>query len=60
MLAHLEAFRGNIADARSVYVAISSARIGAAIYTDNSATLTETFGIRDAAQNQRIALAHII
>jgi ATP-dependent exoDNAse (exonuclease V) alpha subunit len=50
VLANLEAFRANTVDARSVYVAISRARIGAAVYTDNRASLTEALGIRDGAQ----------
>lgn len=49
-MAHLEAFRANTVDARSVYVAISRARIGAAVYTDSRANLTEALGIRDGAQ----------
>jgi len=50
VLAHLESFRANTVDARSVYVAISRARHGAAVYTDNRANLTEALGIRDGAQ----------
>ena len=50
VLAHLEAFPANTVDARSVYVAISSARIGAAVYTDNRANLIDALGIRDGAQ----------
>ena len=50
MLANLESFRANTVDARSVYVAISRAMIGAAVYTDNRASLTEGLGIRDGAQ----------
>lgn len=50
VLAHLEAFRANTVDARSVYVAISRARTHAAIYTDNRADLTAALGIRDGAQ----------
>lgn len=50
VLAHLEAFRANTVDARSVYVAISRARIGAAVYTDNRTNLTDALGIRDGAQ----------
>lgn len=50
MLAHLEAFRTNTVDARSVYVAISRARHGAAVYTDNRANLTDALSIRDGAQ----------
>lgn len=50
VLAHLESFRANTVDARSVYVAISRARIGAAVYTGNRASLTEALGIRDGAQ----------
>ena len=50
VMAHLEAFRANTVDARSVYVAISRARIGAAVYTDNRASLTEALGLRDGAQ----------
>lgn len=49
-MAHLEAFRANTVDARSVYVAISRARHGAAVYTDNRANLTEALGIRDGNQ----------
>lgn len=50
MLAHLEAFRANTVDARSVYVAISRARHGAAVYTDSRANLTEALGLRNGAQ----------
>lgn len=50
VMAHLEAFRANTVDARSVYVAISRARIGAAVYTDSRANLTEALGMRDGAQ----------
>lgn len=50
VMAHLESFRANTVDARSVYVAISRARHGAAVYTDNRANLTEALGIRDGAQ----------
>ena len=50
VLAHLEASRANTVDARSVYVAISRARMGAAVYTDNRARLNEALGIRDGAQ----------
>jgi ATP-dependent exoDNAse (exonuclease V) alpha subunit len=50
VMAHLESFRANTVDARSVYVAISRARIGAAVYTDSRASLTEALGIRDGAQ----------
>ena len=50
VMAHLEAFRANTVDARSVYVAISRARIGAAVYTDSRASLTEALGLRDGAQ----------
>lgn len=50
VLANLESFRANTVDARSVYVAISRARMGAAVYTDNRANLTEALGLRDGAQ----------
>lgn len=50
IFAHLEAFRANTVDARSVYVAISRARHSAAVYTDNRASLTEALGLRDGAQ----------
>lgn len=50
VLAHLEAFRANTADARSVYVAISRARMGAAVYTDSRASLTEALGLRNGAR----------
>ncbi|WP_294338902.1 hypothetical protein [uncultured Sphingomonas sp.] len=50
VMAHLEAFRANTVDARSVYVAISRARHGAAVYTNSRATLTEALGIRDGAR----------
>ncbi|MEH3101099.1 hypothetical protein [Sphingomonas adhaesiva] len=50
VLAHLEAFRANTVNARSVYVAISRARMGATIYTDSRANLTNALGIRDGAQ----------
>lgn len=49
-MAHLESFRANTVDARSVYVAISRARHGAAVYTDSRANLTEALGICDGAQ----------
>ena len=49
-MAHLEAFCANAVDARSVYVAISRARHGAAVYTDNRANHTEALGLRDGAQ----------
>jgi hypothetical protein len=39
-----------IVDARWMYVAISRARHGAALYTDNRIDLTEALGIRDGAQ----------
>lgn len=50
VLAHLESFRANTVDARAVYVAISRARYGAAVYTDSRANLTEALGIRDGSQ----------
>jgi len=50
VLANLESFRANTVDARSVYVAISRARHGAAVYTDSRANLTEALGLRDGAQ----------
>ncbi|AXJ96344.1 MULTISPECIES: hypothetical protein [unclassified Sphingomonas] len=50
VLAHLESFCANTVDARSVYVAISRARHGAAVYTGNRANLTEALGIRDGTQ----------
>ncbi|MBD8548310.1 hypothetical protein [Sphingomonas sp. CFBP 8760] len=49
-MTHLEAFRANTIDARSIYVEISRARQGAAVYTDNRASLIEALGIRDGAQ----------
>lgn len=39
VLAHLESFRANTVNARSVYVAISRARVSAAIFTDNRTEL---------------------
>jgi hypothetical protein len=42
--------QGQTVDAASAYVAISRAREGAAIYTDNRAKLTEALGLRDGAQ----------
>jgi len=48
-MAHLEAFGANTVDAWLGYAAIRSARIGAAVYTDNRANLTEALGIRDGA-----------
>lgn len=50
VMAHLEAFRANTVDARSVYVAISRARHGAAVYTDSRDRLTEALGIRYGAR----------
>jgi ATP-dependent exoDNAse (exonuclease V) alpha subunit len=50
VIAHVEAFRANTIDARSVYVAISRARSGAALYTDSRARLIEALGLRDGAQ----------
>jgi hypothetical protein len=47
VMAHMESFRANAVDARSVYVAISRAREGAALYTDNRTRLTEALGLRD-------------
>lgn len=47
---HLEASRANTLDSRSVYVAISRTRHGAAVYTDSRASLTGALGIRDGAQ----------
>ncbi|WP_121886939.1 hypothetical protein [Sphingomonas sp. PP-F2F-G114-C0414] len=49
-LAHLECFRANTVDASSVYVAISRARTGAAVYTDSRAGLTEALGLRNGMQ----------
>ena len=54
VLANLESFRANTVDARSVYVAISRARIGAAVYTDSRTALTVALGLRDGAQVGRI------
>jgi hypothetical protein len=48
--ARVPSFRANTVDARSVYVAISRARIGAVVYTDSRTNLTEALGIRDGAQ----------
>ena len=50
VIAHLESFRANTVDTRAAYVAISRAREGAAIYTDNRARLTEALGLRNGAQ----------
>lgn len=50
VFAHLEAFRANTVDTRSVYVAISRARSGAALYTDSRNRLTDALGLRDGAQ----------
>lgn len=50
VMAHLEAFRANTVDARSVYVAISRARERAAIYTDSRASLTAALELRDGGQ----------
>jgi hypothetical protein len=49
-MAHLGRFRANAADAASAYVAISQARMGATIYTDSRASLTDALGLRDGAQ----------
>ena len=50
VIAHLESFRANTVDARAAYVAISRAREGASIYTDNRTALTQALGLRDTAQ----------
>ena len=50
VMAHFEAFRANTVDARSVYVAISRARHGAAVYIDSRTSLTDALGIRDGSQ----------
>ena len=50
MLANLESFRANTVDGRSVYVAISRAGIGAAVYTHSRASLIKALGIRDGTQ----------
>jgi hypothetical protein len=42
--------RANNVDARSVYVTISRTRNGAAVFTDNRASLTKSLGFRDGAQ----------
>lgn len=49
-MAHMESFRANTVNARSVYVAISRAKEVAALYTDDRAKLTEALGLRDGAQ----------
>jgi hypothetical protein len=49
-MAHLESFKAITVDARSAYVAISRARIGAAVYTASRANLTEVLGLRDGNQ----------
>ena len=53
VIAHLESFRANTVDAASAYVAISRARKGAAIYTDNRAGLTEALGCVTARRSAR-------
>ncbi len=50
VMAHLEAFRANTVNTRSVYVAISRARLTSAVYTDNRTALVEALGVRDGAQ----------
>jgi hypothetical protein len=50
VMTHLESFRANTVDATSVYVAISRAQTGAAVYTDSHASLTEALGLRHGAQ----------
>ena len=50
VMAHVESYRGNTVDARSVYVAISRARRSATLYTDSRPSLTEALGLRDGAQ----------
>ena len=50
VMAHLESFRANTVDAASVYVAISRAKISAAVYTHSRAGLIEVLGLRDGAQ----------
>lgn len=52
-MAHLEAFRANTVDARSVYVAISRARIGAAVYTHSRASLTEALACATGRRSAR-------
>lgn len=49
VMVHLENFGANTVDAASVYVAISSARKDAAVYTDSRASLTDALGLRDGA-----------
>ena len=56
-MAHLESFRANSVDARAAYVAISRAREGASIYTNNRADLTAALGIRDGAKPAAIDVA---
>lgn len=46
--------RANTVDARSVYVVISRASKGAAIYTNNCASLDEALGINDGEQVEGI------
>lgn len=51
VMTHLESYRANTVDARSVYVAISRARQSATLYTDSRPSLIEALGIRDGAQH---------
>ena len=50
VMAHLEGFHANTADAPAVYVAISRAKDTVSLYTDNRAKLTEALGLRDGTQ----------
>jgi len=50
VFAHVESYRANTVDARSVYVAISRARTGATLYTDSRPSLIEALGLRDGSR----------
>ena len=50
VMAHLESFRANTADAPAVYVAISRAKDAVELYTDSRTRLTKALGLRDGAQ----------
>ena len=49
-MVHRAAFCAGTVDAHSAYVAFSRAREGAIVYTENRASLTKAFRIRDGAK----------
>lgn len=56
-MAHLESFRANTVDARAAYVAISRARQGAVVYTDNREKLAAAIDIRAGERQAAISMS---